>query len=294
MSEDLIDEITSINSIYGENTLVLGADGPDIYAFTLPNLTSVTLRLEFPPDYPDAPPSVLGTQSVGNDVVKGTGAEVVDMVRDVLAETYLPGTPCIFDLIEESHQRILQHPPETPPKLAKQTLQAHGQPRPHQSSDLDLDQSPSDVNSQSMHALGEPPPWAIAEPVSEKKSVFIARAASVESVDQAKEYLQHLLTTDKKAARATHNITAWRVRGEHGVQFQDCDDDGETAAGGRLLHLLELMNIWNAMVVVTRWYGGVHLGSDRFRIINQVAREALVSGGFVTEAGKENKKKSKR
>lgn len=27
---------------------------------------------------------------------------------------------------------------------------------------------------------------------------------------------------------------------ENGVTFQDCDDDGETAAGGRLLHLLQV------------------------------------------------------
>ena len=103
-----------------------------------------------------------------------------------------------------------------------------------------------------------------------------------------------MLATDKKVVKATHNITAWRVRGENGVQYQDCDDDGETAAGGRVLHLLELMGVWDAMVVVTRWYGGVQLGPDRFRIINQTARDALVSGGFTQEAQKDSKKKSKK
>ena len=105
----------------------------------------------------------------------------------------------------------------------------------------------------SMHA--PPPPWVLSETLTEKKSVFVARAAPVTSVGQARAFLNHLLSTEKKVARATHNITAWRIRDEeagNGVQYQDCDDDGETAAGGRLLHLLELMDVWNAMVCVKR------------------------------------------
>jgi putative IMPACT (imprinted ancient) family translation regulator len=30
------------------------------------------------------------------------------------------------------------------------------------------------------------------------------------------------------------------------------------------LHLMQLMDVWDVMVVVTRWYGGVHLGPDRY------------------------------
>lgn len=64
------------------------------------------------------------------------------------------------------------------------------------------------------------------------------------------------------------------------ITYQDCDDDGETAAGGRLLHLLQVMNVWDVLVVVSRWYGGIKLGPDRFSIINKVAREAIVKGGW--------------
>ena len=45
---------------------------------------------------------------------------------------------------------------------------------------------------------------------------------------------------------------------------QDCDDDGESAAGGRLLHMLEMMNVRNVMVVVSRcgsqWRSAVFSG----------------------------------
>lgn len=37
-------------------------------------------------------------------------------------------------------------------------------------------------------------------------------------------------------------------------------------------------------MVVTRWYGGIHLGPDRFRIINQTARDAVVKAGQAADA----------
>lgn len=57
---------------------------------------------------------------------------------------------------------------------------------------------------------------------------------------------------------------AYRIQRGDGVVFQDNDDDGETAAGGRMAHLLQLMDVWNVLVVVSRWYGGVKLGPDRW------------------------------
>lgn len=40
------------------------------------------------------------------------------------------------------------------------------------------------------------------------------------------------------------------------------------------------MEVWGVLVVVSRWYGGVKLGPDRFRCITGVAREAVVRGGW--------------
>ena len=39
---------------------------------------------------------------------------------------------------------------------------------------------------------------------------------------------------------------------------------------------MSVMKVANIMVIVTRWYGGIKLGGDRFRIINSVARDAVV------------------
>lgn len=292
MSEELLEEVNSINAIYGDDTITCLGETSNIYALTLPSQPNISLRVDFAPDYPDAPPSILGTQHVGNDTAKGEGNSIVDLVRSILAEIYSPGAPCIFDLIEESNQRLQQLGLDQSSKDAEQqAVEANGQ---HHDDSLHQDEwMRSDSSNQPIAELGDPPPWSESDVVTEKKSVFIARAAAVSSVDEAKSFLAHLLATDKKVGKATHNITAWRIRGENGVQFQDCDDDGEDAAGGRLLHLLELMGAWNVMVVVSRWYGGVKLGPDRFRLINQAARDAVVKGGFVADesTGKDGGKK---
>lgn len=290
MNQDLDDEITSINSIYDESTLAT-ISTPDnssiLCALRLPSLPLVTLRLDFPPDYPDAPPAVLGTQSVGDDVPKGFGTKVVDVVRDVLARVYRPGEPCVFDLLEEVGEMV---------ERERDALQEAEENGLNTHADDEEQEAEAESASAKVEDLGPPPPWAVSEPLAEKKSVFLGRAAEVHGVDEAKGYIAHLLATDKKAAKATHNMTAWRIRGQDGASFQDCDDDGETAAGGRILHLLQLMDVWDVVVVVTRWYGGVQLGPDRFRLINQAARDAVVTGGFVKEEKKEGggKKKGKK
>ena len=289
MSDALQDETTSIRAIYGENTLTLVSEAPLVYALSLPAIPTVSLRIEYPNDYPDAPPSILGTQSV-HDAAKGEGQQIVDVVRSILAEVYMAGAPCMYELIEEADQRLQQLGLDQGTRFEEQqAAQANGQhpefgQPTHSSSDFE----------QSLDALGESPQWTLSEVITEKKSVFVARAAAVTSVDQAKHCLAHLISTDKRVAKATHNISAWRIKGENGVQYQDCDDDGETAAGGRVLHLLELMEAWDVMVVVTRWYGGVQLGPDRFRLINQTARDAVVKGGYVEDAAKIEKHSHKR
>eukprot|EP00967_Tisochrysis_lutea_P033013 scaffold39169_cov36-Tisochrysis_lutea.AAC.3 len=65
-----------------------------------------------------------------------------------------------------------------------------------------------------------------------------------------------------------------------GMAVADNDDDGESGAGAKLASLLELMGANNVLVVVSRWYGGIHLGPDRFKYIAQAARAVLESGGY--------------
>jgi putative IMPACT (imprinted ancient) family translation regulator len=66
--------------------------------------------------------------------------------------------------------------------------------------------------------------------------------APVTQLDQVKAVVAVLLESNK-IRNATHNIMAYRIAapGKPGVFYQDFDDDGEAAAGGRLLHLLQVI-----------------------------------------------------
>lgn len=281
MNEDLQNEIEAINSIYGNGSLALTQDG-SIYILRLPQ-RSTSLRIQFPSGYPLVPPAVLGCESSGENARKGEAAHIVDVFRDALGRLFQPGEVCMFDIIEEVNTTL-----EAPLDLEK-TLDAKSDSAEDKAVAAGMNENENERHVATMEAA----PWTLSDVAIEMKSVFVARCAPVSSPDQANQYLQQLLDSDKKVRSATHNITAWRIRGNNGVTYQDCDDDGETAAGSRVLHLMQLMDLWNVMVVVTRWYGGHQLGPKRFSIINTVARDAFVQGGFVTDESN-TKKKVKR
>lgn len=277
MSEQLSDELEAINSIYGDGTLVASDDSPSTYILTLPDkVTTSTLRLQFPPAYPDEPPIVLGTHSSGDHAKRGSAARDLALFRDAVGEVYEPGQVCLFDAIEQVKE-LIAAVTEAEKEDEKDEEEEGGK----KVSSYDAHDAPSQPGLGD--AVGPEPPWTLSIPLIELKSTFVARCAPVSSPAQAAQYLQHLLASDKRVRAATHNITAWRIRGPNGTSFQDCDDDGETAAGGRLLHLMQLMDLWDTMVVVTRWYGGQKLGPRRFALINGAARDAFVRAGLVEE-----------
>ena len=94
--------------------------------------------------------------------------------------------------------------------------------------------------------------------------------------------LADLLLNDKKVAKASHNMFAYRFTNEEtGTLVSDNDDDGEKGSGSKLASLLDMCNVDNVLVVVSRWFGGIHLGPARFKWIAWVAREGLVQGGYL-------------
>ncbi|KAL8722802.1 MAG: hypothetical protein Q9225_000751 [Loekoesia sp. 1 TL-2023] len=275
MSEELNNEIEVINSIYGDNTIRTASDSaaPNDHILAIPQ-GGVTLRLSIPDRYPDAALQITAVESVGTTSRKGFGSHVFAIAREVVQKAFTPGHVCLFDLLQELEQALDVEPSTDEEEYAedRQCLE-HGH-------------AYGAGNCQTTNASSEirvPPQWALSSTVSEKKSVFVARACAVNSTLEARSAIANLLSTDKRTCKATHNISAYRARAivdGNEVVYQDCDDDGEAAAGGRLLKLLQMMDIWNTLVVVSRWYGGVKLGPARFGIINAVAREAVVAGGF--------------
>jgi len=272
MSDELRDEIEAINSIYGDGCLLSSSDDVGTYILTPPGESS-SLLIRFPPEYPAVPPAVIGTNSTGRSGKKGDAARELALFCQALGNVYQSGSVCLFDAIEELGRLLGEQAPEL-----------QGAPSPTIHSDQGAEGDGDEGNTQMVDfAPGNEPQWILSDPIVELKSTFVARCAAVSSAAEAEAFVQHLLASDKKVRGATHNITAWRIKGPNNTAFQDCNDDGETAAGGRLLHLMQLMDLWNVMVLVTRWYGGHKLGPRRFALINQAARDSFVKAGLVTD-----------
>ncbi len=86
-----------------------------------------------------------------------------------------------------------------------------------------------------------------------KKSRFLALAAPVDSPEQALAFVQEV-----SDAAATHNCWAYRIG--QAYRFNDDGEPGGTA-GRPILQAIEGQGIDHAVVVVTRWYGGIKLGA---------------------------------
>ena len=96
-----------------------------------------------------------------------------------------------------------------------------------------------------------------------KKSKFIANLFYVETEAQAQEILKQ---TNKKYNDARHNCYAYiikEINESEVIQIQKSSDNGEPSgtAGAPLLDLLKKQGLSNVMVVVTRYFGGVLLGT---------------------------------
>ena len=116
--------------------------------------------------------------------------------------------------------------------------------------------------------------------IEDRKSKFEAHLAAV-NCEQDVRWVHSQLLQDKRIARASHNVVCFRYFDDRKQVFvHDNDDDGETGAGNRLAEMMHLMQADNVFVMVTRWYGGVHLGPDRFRHFNNAAQLLLSANGF--------------
>lgn len=116
--------------------------------------------------------------------------------------------------------------------------------------------------------------------ITEKKSRFIATVRPVESEDEAASFINE---TKKKYWDARHNCSAFVIGKRQ--ELTRCSDDGEPAgtAGRPMLDVLLKENIHNAAVVVTRYFGGVLLGTGGLVRAYQQATKAGLSASEIIE-----------
>lgn len=112
-----------------------------------------------------------------------------------------------------------------------------------------------------------------------RKSRFIGSAARATSEDEARAFVE---SVHKRHWGANHNCSAWAIG--PGQRWQRSSDDGEPAgtAGVPMLEALKLRRVTDTVVVVTRYFGGIKLGTGGLiRAYGQTASETLDAVGIV-------------
>lgn len=105
--------------------------------------------------------------------------------------------------------------------------------------------------------------------INDRGSRYAVSGGPVADRSQAAAFIA-ALRRNKRFAKATHNTWAAILGGEP-VK----NDDGEGGAGQIIVQMLEREGLHDHIVVVTRWYGGKHLGGDRFRHVTDAVRYYL-------------------
>ncbi|KAG6280195.1 hypothetical protein E4U47_001298 [Claviceps purpurea] len=118
--------------------------------------------------------------------------------------------------------------------------------------------------------------WTASQKLSSKGSTFIAHTAELTSPSLRTTLMKGLMSDKPDLETATHNVWALRCSYGNSPLVQEASsDDGETGAGNFLLGIMREAHITNTLVILTRWYGGVMLGPDRWRLMRECVNDAL-------------------
>lgn len=115
-----------------------------------------------------------------------------------------------------------------------------------------------------------------------KKSKFIADLLYVKTVEEAEEYISNIR---KKYHDARHHCFAYSIMTKDGI-INRASDDGEPSgtAGGPILNIINKNQLINVLVVVTRYFGGILLGTGGLvKAYSDSTLEAIEQAEFVIE-----------
>ncbi|KAE8598596.1 hypothetical protein XENTR_v10016867 [Xenopus tropicalis] len=275
-----IDEVEALTSIYGDEWCVID-EAERIFCITVSDSSNkptwtLCLQVILPAEYPASSPPLYQLNAPWL-----RGEDRLTLANN-LEEIYLQnlGENILYQWVEKIREFLLgKSQTSDPGPCLKSTSEE---------TDVDDDcEIPAEELNESFKnsmlfglndssGVEEIPPIIHGETITDRRSTFQAHLAPVVSPYQVKLILNKLYE-NKKIATATHNIYAYRIYIKEQNSFiQDCEDDGETAAGKRMLHLMQILDARDVMVVVSRWYGGILLGPDRFKHINNCARNILM------------------
>ena len=257
-------ELMALQSIFSPSDLLIHRpeEATSVHVLVYGNPCTASLHVD-PLTYPAQPPlcEVEGLR-------RGEAAAVLEAVAKLGSS--LAGSAMLYELINLLRE-LLGVPGAAGPAEAQEEPEEQAQEPPYQPV------SGAGVGGASANSLS----IFSGACETERKSVFQGHAAAVSSVEQVAAALEHIASLPR-VARATHPcMYAYRIVTPEGATLADNCDDGESGAGAKLAQLLVNMQANSgALVVVSRWYGGVPLGPSRFGIIANVARKALLQAGL--------------
>ena len=118
--------------------------------------------------------------------------------------------------------------------------------------------------------------------IVEKKSKFIANSFYVESVEEAEKYIKEI---NKKYFDSRHNCYAFSVYTKNGI-INRFSDNGEPSgtAGGPMLNIILSKKLSNVLIIVTRYFGGILLGTGGLvRSYSEATQNVLLEDNFINK-----------
>ena len=113
---------------------------------------------------------------------------------------------------------------------------------------------------------------------TEKRSRFIGHLFPVETEEEAQERIKEV---KGKYHDARHNCWCYLI-GQNTVRYSD-DGEPQGTAGQPMLRVFEHENVTNVCCVVTRYFGGILLGTGGLtRAYTKGAKDALIAAGAAT------------
>lgn len=113
---------------------------------------------------------------------------------------------------------------------------------------------------------------------TERKSLFIGNACPVKTEEEAIEFINKIR---KKYADATHNTYAYML--SNGSARYSDDGEPQGTAGVPILNVIKKGGFTDAVIVVTRYFGGILLGAGGLvRAYGASARDAVEAAEIVT------------
>jgi len=110
------------------------------------------------------------------------------------------------------------------------------------------------------------------------RSRFIGHVKPVESREEAEAFLAEIRAKHKTA---NHNVPAFVVGDQFQLQWASDDGEPQGTSGAPIVQMLVKEGITDLAVVITRYFGGIKLGTGGLvRAYTGTAKLALAAGGI--------------